>query len=219
VRENPCFFKLTNKPPQERTETRTHARILPEDTHAHAHARIRMHTHAKPHANRAVERARPFFARANTRVRQPHIHNTLVLKHGTKTHANTPLTEDARTIARPRIHRYPPPRAIKTRRRRSTLHSTRAPAHCARSGAPAMSQRHHTIVPGVTQSRAQPPLRPALRGEPSGVTSIFCICICIVFPAAVATQTHNDVHSQAGRRAHARARVRAHQVVNRSRWR
>jgi hypothetical protein len=49
-----------------------------------------------------------------------------------------------------------------------TLHSARAPAHRARSSAPAMSQDHHTIVHGVTESRAQPPLRPARRGEPSG---------------------------------------------------
>ena len=160
-----------------RSQTKLHTHVL-KQVHMHAfytrtRTRTRMRayacTHTRKHTRIGQSSAvRTFYARGNTRVRQPHVHNTLALKHDTETHANTPLTEDACTIARPRIHRYPPPRAIKTRRRRSTLHSARAPAHRARSGAPAMSPRHHTIVHGVTQSRAQPPLRPALRGKPSG---------------------------------------------------
>ena len=96
------------KTPQARTEAHTHARILHEDTHAHA--RIRMHTHTRKHtrAKGQASATRLVYARANTRVTQPHVQNTLERQRD------------------PRIHRYPPPRAIKKLRRRSTLHSARA---------------------------------------------------------------------------------------------
>ena len=138
-----------------------------------------MHKHAREHtrAKRAGDRARLVYARSNTRVKQTHIQNTL---------------EQQRD---PRIHRYPPPRAIKTRRRRSTLHSARAPAHRARSGAPAMSPRHRTIVPGVLSRRA--PSHRCARGRHRRGAAIR--------PAAVATHEHAHEHTHAGRRAHTHA--------------
>ena len=81
-----------------------------------------------------------------------------------------------------------------------------APAQRARSGVPAMSPPHRTIVDGVTQSsRAQPPLRPATPA-PAGGTG------AARRPSGGSpnTGTNTHEHTHAGRRAHTHAHEHVH---------
>ena len=153
-------------------------------TRTRTRTRIRMHTHTK-NTREEGRRAQypPCKTHVKQRVKQPHIQNTLARHQDT------------------RIHRYPPSCAIKTRTGGVAPYTARAPpAHRARSGAPTMSRATARLLPVSLSRRApsQPPLRPraapARRGDRQ---------------AAVATQTHNDVHTHAGRRARTHAHEHA----------